>query len=218
MKHIYVLTLFLFLTSCGSKMTLIATNKLVNTSPEIGIISNAEIGISLVFKESGYIYNALQINEDRKEKPGYFTYELKQGELFLNKYETKKYILYASPNHTNFGIAIPKEGGEQMLYVNDEMGLHIVKLNTPIKVSKTLATLKDKEYFKKEFIYVGKVGNAIKFIYREFINNNVQPALTQELQYDLSQSKIIGFRGLRLEVINANNTNIEYKVVSHFSN
>lgn len=218
MKKFYALTLLLSLISCGSKMSLVSNKPINNTFPEIGKITTAEIGITLVTKETGFIYKALQINEDRKVKPGNFVRELKKGELFLNKFETKKYYLYESANNNSFGIAVPKDGSQQMFYSIAGMSIRIVKLNSSINVSEISVPLKEKEYFKQEFIYNGKVGNGIKFIYREFINDYARPSYTQELQYDLSESRIIGFRGLRLEVVNANNTNIEYKLLNQFQN
>ncbi|MGX7667606.1 hypothetical protein [Flavobacterium pedocola] len=215
MRHFYIL-IVLFFISCGTKMNLVNKIPLDKTYPELNAITKVEIGISLVTKETGYIYKALQINEDRKVKLGDLTKEIQKGELFLNKYETKKYLLYESQNNNSFGIAISKDGGEQMFFVKTEMGAEIVKLNNPINVTETSTPVKSKEYFRQEFIYNGKVGNGIKFIYREFADDYARPAFTQELQYDLSDSKTVGFRGLRIEVINANNTNIEYKVSNQF--
>ena len=61
------------------------------------------------------------------------------------------------------------------------------------------------------------MGSNLKFIYREYINDMARPAFNQELQYDLNESNIIGFKGLRIEVIKATNTNIQYKVLSSFN-
>ena len=68
----------------------------------------------------------------------------------------------------------------------------------------------------QEFLYAGRVGDALKFIYREYKNNYARPAFTQEVQYDLSQSDEIGFKNLRLKVLEATNTNITYKVIQNF--
>ena len=67
----------------------------------------------------------------------------------------------------------------------------------------------------QEFIYNGRVGDALKFIYREFSGDYLKPAFTQEVQYGLSLSNEIGFKELRLEVINATNTEITYKLISN---
>ena len=44
----------------------------------------------------------------------------------------------------------------------------------------------------------------------------IRPAFTQEVQYDLSESKIIGFKNLRLEVVRATNTEITYRLIQNF--
>ena len=69
---------------------------------------------------------------------------------------------------------------------------------------------------KLELIYNGRVGDAVKFIYREFQGDLARPSFTQEVQYDLSISSTIGFKEARLEVIEATNTEIEYTVKQHF--
>ena len=68
----------------------------------------------------------------------------------------------------------------------------------------------------QEFIYNGRVGDAVKFVYREFKNSYARPAFTQEVQYDLSHSDEIGFQDLRIKVIDATNTDITYTVIRNF--
>lgn len=66
--------------------------------------------------------------------------------------------------------------------------------------------------FKQELIYNGKIGNTIKISYREFKNDFARPAFTQEIVYDLSESNVIGFKGMRIEVVEANNSLIKFIV------
>lgn len=70
--------------------------------------------------------------------------------------------------------------------------------------------------FVQEFIYNGRIGNDLRFVYREFSNDIIRPAFIQEVQYDYSESKIIGFKNLRLEVIDATNIEVTYRVISNF--
>lgn len=70
--------------------------------------------------------------------------------------------------------------------------------------------------FVQEFLYNGRIGNSAKFIYREFAKDTARPAFTQEAQYDLSDSKLIGFKGLQLEIVEASNTMIRYKLIRNF--
>lgn len=68
--------------------------------------------------------------------------------------------------------------------------------------------------FKRELIYNGMSRDAIKVIYREFDHNMIRPAYTQELNYDLLESKVIGFKGMRLKILEANNSFIKFIVLS----
>ena len=67
---------------------------------------------------------------------------------------------------------------------------------------------------KQELIYNGKSQNTIKLSYREFKDDFVRPAFSQELTYDLSEGKIIGFRGMKIEVLEATNSGIKFIVQS----
>ncbi len=70
--------------------------------------------------------------------------------------------------------------------------------------------------FVQEFIYNGRVGDSLKFIYRELSDSLLRPAFTQEVQYDYSESKTVGFKKLRMEILNATNTEITYRLLSSF--
>jgi hypothetical protein len=70
-----------------------------------------------------------------------------------------------------------------------------------------------RERGQSELIYSGKSGTVIKIVYREFSNDMARPAFTQELQYDLNESKIIKFRKTTIEIIQATNQEITFKVL-----
>jgi hypothetical protein len=70
--------------------------------------------------------------------------------------------------------------------------------------------------YVQELIYNGRVGRALKFVYREFSGDYMKPAFTQEVQYDLDQSEIIGFKKLRIKIISATNTEITYVLQNNF--
>jgi len=83
-------------------------------------------------------------------------------------------------------------------------------------IKKTTKTVVSEASFKQELIYNGRLGDGLKFIYREFSGDMARPAFTQDIQYDLKTSNIIGFKNVKLEVISATNTVIKYKVISNF--
>lgn len=72
--------------------------------------------------------------------------------------------------------------------------------------------------FQQTLIYSGKVGNKINIGYRESSGNLARPAFNNNVEYDLSESTIIGYKGAQLEVIEATNQHIKYRVIRNFNN
>lgn len=98
----------------------------------------------------------------------------------------------------------------------DFIGKAIVN-SGPVKVEKSDYIDIKSPQFKQELIYNGKVGNYIKFLYRELSGGNLRAPFTQEIQYDLAEGNIIGFKGARLQIISSSNREIEYIVLSKFN-
>src|SRR2546427_4254284 len=71
--------------------------------------------------------------------------------------------------------------------------------------------------FQQTLIYSGRVGDKIKAGYREFSNNLARPAFNNDVEYDLRESSVIGYKGARIEVVEATNEHINYKVIQNFS-
>jgi hypothetical protein len=70
--------------------------------------------------------------------------------------------------------------------------------------------------FQQTLIYSGRIGDRITLGYREFSNNMARPAYNNDVEYDLNESKIVGYKGARVEIIEATNQEITYKVMSNF--
>lgn len=70
--------------------------------------------------------------------------------------------------------------------------------------------------FIQELIYDGRVGNNLKFIYREFSDDINRPSFIQYIQYDYSASSIVGIRNLRFEIIDATSSQLTYRLIRNF--
>lgn len=220
MKRLILFIFLIMMTSCGAKKSAVIPQSFITFTPKLNHINNAEVGITLVSQEKGPNYDVIKITKEFKTKAGYVSKTIKVGKVFINDNHTEKYHLYSNSDDVTFGIAIPKNGDSPMIYNTSQSGkgLRFKPLKEKIEYTRTTFPIKEKVEFIQEFIYNGQVGDAIKFTYREFVGDYARPAFTQDLQYDLSESKTIGFRGLRIEIINATNTKIEYKVKSYFDN
>ncbi|MEI6896231.1 MAG: hypothetical protein V5786_01855 [Psychromonas sp.] len=65
-----------------------------------------------------------------------------------------------------------------------------------------------------ELIYSGKSQSTINIAYREYIGKSIKNGFIQTLSYDLSESNIIQFKNIKIQVLKATNTNIMFKVLS----
>ena len=71
--------------------------------------------------------------------------------------------------------------------------------------------------FQQTLIYNGKVGSRINIAYREFSNNMARPAFNNNVEYDLSESANIAYKGAELEVLEATNQHIKFKLHQNFN-
>lgn len=71
--------------------------------------------------------------------------------------------------------------------------------------------------FQQTLIYSGKVGDKINVGYREFSGSQARPAFNNDVEYDLRESKTIGYKGALIEVIEATNQYIKYIVRRNFN-
>lgn len=71
--------------------------------------------------------------------------------------------------------------------------------------------------FQQTLIYSGRVGNKINAVYRESSDGYARPAFDNRIEYDLGESNTIGYKGARVEVLEATNQQIKYRVLKHFA-
>lgn len=70
--------------------------------------------------------------------------------------------------------------------------------------------------FQQTLLYSGRVGSKINIGYREFSNNKARAAFSNDVEYDLNESNVIGYKGSLLEILNATNQSVTYKVIRNF--
>ena len=77
-------------------------------------------------------------------------------------------------------------------------------------------TARDNQSFQQTLIYNGSVGEKINISYREFYNDAARGAFTNDVEYDMAKSNVIGYKGARVEVLDYDNKSIKFKVLKHF--
>jgi hypothetical protein len=201
-------------------------------SPVLQTVTESEVGQSMIFTAQRSVYPAIQLgtpvmhegsNLDKK-----FVLTIPQGPLKQRGIDSSGVFYQADhplPFNVNSGV-IKVKGG---VYVPSQTPSatevywlatdnNAIPLNDPhagIQFQKVTVEEWGESSFKRELVYGGISQDTITISYREFVNDIARPAFTQDLKYDLSKGKEIGFRGSRFEVLNATNTSITYKVTKH---
>ena len=220
-KTILISFASIILFSCATQVSSVNPMQRTYNSKPIGKLLSVDIGEPLTVKGSEYYQKAYLIKNTPEFNIGMVAYPYKNGDVLPLSGTVKGYNLYylkgasVNPGY-QIGVAENTTTGEANPFINSVNGFNTKKIEG-FSVSASEYREKDcQECFKKEMVYNGKSGNTLKFIYREYVNDMARPAFNQDLQYDLSESTMIGFKGLRINVVSATNTTIEYKVEQDF--
>ncbi|HEM7101764.1 hypothetical protein [Acinetobacter baumannii] len=221
MKKIILLSLMFGLVGCAApKYNYQATPQNVSRPP-IGSINEAFVGDKLL--EQGVFVEREAINVPKTAKSSGYTFN---AGYYLKTGDDKKGQYYQAIN------MIPNGGNVQKsVFVDPVKAVMIDEENRLCAITVFNAKSCTEEHeakatkigvasdnsFQQTLIYSGKVGNKINIGYREFSSNLARPAFNNDVEYDLSESKEIGYKGALLQIIDANNQNIKYKVIRNFN-
>ena len=195
--------------------------------PEIGRIHKADIGDTLLKKSILTYIEGIDVKSTGSYKGIMGDRTILPGFKFPAGYTDEWELYLFSPKNSTMNnrgipnrIAVDRTSGVLgWTYGNiyaSGMFVRFVKwdIEPPYIKAKTVDV--DSPGYEQELIYNGKVNTSIRFIYREFSSKMIRAAFNQEVQYDLADGNIIGFKEARIEVIEASNTFIRYKVIKSF--
>ena len=187
------------------------------SKPPIGSVNEAYVGDKMLTQGVFTEREAYYIPEAKKK----FLLTIPKG-YYLKTGEDEKGSYYSTINNIPDGAVIPGDGIQSIVVTpqNDLCFIdiyfnkvcHFKNIGEKRKIS-----VANDNSFQQTLIYSGKVGNKINIGYREFSSSVARPAFNNDVEYDLNESKTIGYKGALLEVIDANNQSIKYKVLKNFN-
>lgn len=199
----------------------------VTDYPIVGEIKTVEVGESLISKDKQTTIPSVDIEQTMEHEaenlgkkfklsllPGRYVekgkdslgkfYEGKLGSLTENgkvlKIAAGIYVLDSDPVKTE-------------IYVGTDDLRPLTYLANGIPFIKSIQHRRDELSFRKELVYTGVAQNVVSILYREFKDDTARPAFSQDLKYDLAESKVVGYRGARFEIIKATNQGLIYKTL-----
>ena len=187
------------------------------SKPPINSVNEAYVGDKMLTQGVFTEREAYFIPEAKKK----FLFTMPKG-FYLKTGEDGKGSYYQVVNNIPDGAIIPG-GGIQSILVTPQNDLCFIDIYfnkvchfKDIGEKRKISVANDNS-FQQTLIYSGKVGNKINIGYREFSSSMARPAFNNDVEYDLNESKTIGYKGALLEVIDANNQSIKYKVLKNFN-
>lgn len=214
----------LLLTSCATTNTNYRPVAVEISDPPLGQVVTAEVGGTML-KQGKYVESdAIMLNQDLKIgligaysfSRGYY---LREGEDGKNEFyhpepgpeggrvdksalaDPYRTMLVSKTSPTVCGVSV--------------FGAKICEKNVSFQRVKRPALMSDG--FQQTLLYSGRIGSKINISYREFSNNTARPAFNNDVEYDLSESMTIGYKGAEIEIVEATNRLIKYKVIRNFN-
>lgn len=192
----------------------------VRSFPAVGVETEVEIGQPMVLIESVLTATALRLSESARSDSingnrvvlpaGIYQLvrETDRGRYYANPAARIRALGFNSEAPEGAGIFIPRDpAAPPAAYWQALLGATIVKADG-LKVEAS-----DASGFRRELVYSGVAQGVVTMSYREFANDFARPAFTQELRYDLAAGQDIGFRGARLQIIQAGNITVRYRLL-----
>ena len=193
--------------------------------PPLNTASTAQIGDEILRQGELYQRAAIHLSEEiRFGKDG--EYALTPG-YYLRVGERIGWETYAPAEGPGAG-RVQKAPGAITLqgsfhYSNDGKTIGVITnfyqaVNTDAKgITRTTRPSLSSEKRQRSLVYGGATGTQINLSYREIWKNITRPSRDDFVAFDLAESNVVEFRGARIEVIEATNKNIRYRVTQAFT-
>jgi len=194
------------------------------SEPPLNSVTVKQVGDEMLRQGKYREHDALHVQTPLKPAwaytvhPGYF---LKMGEDQGGEF----YRIGGAGEESGFVEKSPIADPYQSLLVKKDTGVLCVVTtfnvaacgNDSTGFQKLKKPTVSQDTIQRTLIYSGKVGNKINVSYREFSGNIARPAFSNNVEYDISESNQIGYKGALVEVIEATNRFIKYRVLSNFN-
>lgn len=193
--------------------------------PKIGVVSVSELGESMISKIDSYTYSGINLkNKIHTKTWAGMEVSLFPQQLVCSLQDNKYSFCEGIVNFdSQTGIHQLRGGLKFPLSNEGEIFIYAPEANFEKSVAQEInyeriaIPVENNTKFKQEFIFNGRSGDELKFIYREISGNIMRAPFRQDVSYNLKDGKVIGFKGSRIEIIEASNTEIKYKVLSGFT-
>ena len=227
MKKLYIPFLFC-LSTVGITQEVPLYETITDNVPKIGITTEVYLGDRMLEQRTGDYRECIVPKRSFEKKAAGYEWVVKVNKPLCKKNADSKYYLASYSMVPSYQPE--PEYFARLVDNNDHYELHL-KAHAGGGFSRALRFKninKDniemnnrwfvyaKNSFQQTIEYAGKSGNQLRFIYSEFNHGFARDAFTREFQVDLDEGNIAAFKGALIEIEEATNVNIRYKVIRNF--
>jgi len=226
-KTIILAVAALSLASCASTQSVMTRTDIIDR-PSANLVAQAELGDTIVEKGKLTTYEGLDLRNELTWGDGWLLkkFTILPGKLRARQQDAKFTYFYSDKMTVYDGLLgtapygagglCTKKADATFVRAFIVTGACTIKPKSAPEVRPTRVVDLDAPNFRQELIYNGRSGETVKFLYREFSGDYARPPFSQEVQYDLKDGNMIGFKGARVEIVEASNTKLSYRVLSSF--
>jgi hypothetical protein len=215
---------FALLSACATPEYNYRAKALDISEPPLGSVNVAYVGDELLKQGTYREHAAIRLDE-----------EVKVGTLGTYTFTPGHYLMEGREGNVEYYNPSSLEGSGQvhkgtltdpyqamMVHVDKPTLCGVSTLNAKVcknnvEFVRFMLPVLAADSFQQTLIYSGQVGDKINIGYREFSGNSARPAFNNNVEYDLADSNVIGYKGAQLEIIEATNQLIKYRVVRNFN-
>jgi len=221
MKKIIIVLSLIFLTACKTTPPIKQKPIELLVAPSIGSNHKVFMGETLITQGYGQIGEALHTVGGTY---GYSVFSKGVWQLTHADKNEKKYSRYNAPGDNGVLNGYKTKLAYDRSFITLELDdNNICHYDLGVSVGCTSEFTLDKNYFftaprklQQKIIYTGKSKSILNFTYREFIDDMARPSFTINFNVDIDDGKEFAFKGAVFEVISANNSGLEYKIIKEF--
>lgn len=199
-------------------------NAIETVTPSLNTMAAAQIGCQILhqgtYKQQAAIHLSEEIKFGDRQQ-----YSLTPG-YYIRSGESLDSATYSPINGPNAGRVTKAPGAITLqgsfLYYNDGKTIAVITsfyqaITADAKgITRTQQPVVSSESVQRELIFGGTSDSKIKIAYREIWKNITRPSSDTFLEFDLAESKVIEIKGTRIEVIEATDKSIRYRVIRAF--
>lgn len=210
------------LSGCAAPKYNYTPQSIAISEPAIGSITVARIGDIMLRQGKYREHDALYLRAAREIS---WAYTLHSG-YYLKDGEDESAEFY-SPSSGEEGGRIEKaalaDQWKSVMAKKDTPELCVVTVfnvaacNTVQDLERTKRPVLSTDAFQQTLIYNGRVGSKINIGYREFSNHIARPAFNNNVEYDLNESMLIAYKGAEMEILDATNQYIKFRLIRNFN-